>query len=232
MKKILFFIKLLCSNLKLKIMTFRVRQNPKRKVYSQEQISNQLDIFLKCILEISGYKFSITGKEKLKNANNIVVISNHKSNLDAVAIQYFLPFLPGWFGKKSLFNKWSISHIAYLAKAYPLDRQDPRQSSLQFLKAKKDFENGRNLFIFPEGTRSQKEKMGDFKPLVFRFIKSLKADIIPIKLDYRLNKLNEDGSKNNNFKLIVLNKIKYDDYKDKEIERISKEIHSIINNAK
>ena len=139
--------------------------------------------------------------------------------------------IPGWFAKKELFDNPYTSNLVWVTKSYPIERGNPIETAKQFMKISRDFKKGRNLSLFPEGTRSKSNKMQPFNPDIFKFIKSLKADIKPIKLDYSVNYIKDDGTPNYNFLVKVLETVPYDYYKDKDINILTQEMFDKINNA-
>ncbi len=75
--------------------------------------------------------------------------------------------------------------IWYLVKVFDFIEVDTRsQESLESVieKSERALMRGRNLLIFPEGTRTLNGKLGDFKSFAFRLSKKTKSPIIPMTI--------------------------------------------------
>jgi 1-acyl-sn-glycerol-3-phosphate acyltransferase len=76
-----------------------------------------------------------------------------------------------------------------------MDREDRRQS----LQAIKDgiakLQNGHSLVIFPEGTRSKGDKMGEFKSGSFHLALKSGVPIVPLRINGTYNILESNGNR-------------------------------------
>ncbi len=197
----------------------------------QQYIKKWIGDYILGILYISPYDFEIIGAEKLIGIKKTIIMSNHKSNYDPFAVQYALPFLVRWFAKKSLFDNIFFGHIGRVMQAFPLDRGNQKQTSIQFLKAARDLKNGWNLAFFPEGARSKTEEMIPFKEQIFAFAQKINANIVPVKLDYRKTLKNKDGTKNRKFIIKILDVVKFEDTKNLTPKKLKEKIFNLINEA-
>ena len=120
-------------------------------------------------------RLSVENREMLKGIKGKVVIANHPSLLDVVILISLIPNA-NCIVKGSLVQNKFISLIIrnlYIPNTLPFDEQLER--------AKKSMlEDGNNLIIFPEGTRSKPGEPWYFKKGAARFALYANADVVPI----------------------------------------------------
>jgi 1-acyl-sn-glycerol-3-phosphate acyltransferase len=109
-------------------------------------------IFLKII-----DTFEVEGLEDIKHGNNYIFIANHPTLIDVVAIMSCIPFC-NCIVKQSLLRHVYFSSIVRAAGYIVNDR------ATQLIKdCEKNFQAGRSLIVFPEGTRSPAYGLRTFK---------------------------------------------------------------------
>jgi len=92
-----------------------------------------------------------------------LLVMNHQSLLDIVAMEALHPADPCWVAKKEIENIPVFGHIMHPPKMISIDRSD-RRSMVKLLKlAKERIEEGRVIAIFPEGTRGKGESLLKFQ---------------------------------------------------------------------
>ena len=111
----------------------------------------------------TGTKCTVEGLENITHSGPFVVMSSHRSHMDVpIAIRY-LPFLFGFIVKAELMRipifRGAMLTIGCVAVSRGKSRDD--HSVLDSVAA--DVANGKNILIFPEGTRSTSEDFLPFK---------------------------------------------------------------------
>ncbi|RDY22566.1 1-acyl-sn-glycerol-3-phosphate acyltransferase [Romboutsia maritimum] len=133
------------------------------------------------------FKFRVIGAENIPNEGNIVIASNHKSNLDPIFIAAAIENREvAAIAKKELFNIKPLAFILKKLNVIPINREKPDISTIKnILKAIKD---GYVLGIFPEGTRIKEPGFGEAKAGLSLFAIKGKAQVIPISIisNYKL----------------------------------------------
>jgi len=108
-----------------------------------------------------------------------VVVANHQSFLDIFLISN-LPHEMKWIAKKELFRipwiGWCFTMVGDIA----LERGDVASAQLVMEKARRYLENGMNVMIFPEGTRSRDGKLLPFKAGAFKLAVDAGVPILPL----------------------------------------------------
>ncbi len=115
------------------------------------------------------FRLEIRGREQLPKAESYVLVANHSSHLDAVALSSAIPWrsIGATFSvaaKDYFFSSFFRSLFsAVCANAIPFERHKNPRESLE-LCADALAVSGQALILFPEGTRSQDGTILTFKP--------------------------------------------------------------------
>lgn len=131
-------------------------------------------IFVKYIEITGAMRLNVENRELLKGLKGKVIIANHPSLLDVVVLISLIPNA-NCIVKGALIQNAFVSAIVrnlYIPNSIPFDEQLER--------AKKSMEEGNNLVIFPEGTRSKPGEPWFFKKGAARFALFAQADVVPI----------------------------------------------------
>ena len=123
----------------------------------------------------------LVGREKIRKDATYVVVSNHQSLVDILA-GYHLFFHFKWVAKAEL--KW-VPFIGWnmALNRYVFVKRGDRQSILNMMKeSEAHLKQGSSVYIYPEGTRSESGKVGDFKPGAFSLAKRVGVPILPIAI--------------------------------------------------
>jgi 1-acyl-sn-glycerol-3-phosphate acyltransferase len=102
--------------------------------------------------------YTIEGREHIPNNQPLIIVANHQSLFDIIAIIYFLSKWHPKFISKIELGKGipSVSYNLNHGGSVLIDRKDPKQA-LPVIKSMADYieKNKRSAVIFPEGTRSR-----------------------------------------------------------------------------
>ncbi|WP_462109837.1 lysophospholipid acyltransferase family protein [Campylobacter concisus] len=124
-----------------------------------------------------GYKLEVIGN--FSDEANILLI-NHQSMLDIIVIEELHPKNVCWIAKAQIGKIPIIGKILSLPKMIAVEREN-KHSLIKLLSEAKDrIENGRVLAIFPEGTRSQTNKLLPFKGGAKLLVEKLNLKVQPI----------------------------------------------------
>lgn len=111
-----------------------------------------------------------------------MLILNHRSFLDVIYFEGHHPRDLCWVAKKELGEVPILGHALKAPKMLLIDREDKRGIIPLIKQSQSILEQKRVLSIFPEGTRSRKEKMLPFKPGAKLIAEKLQTKIQPIVL--------------------------------------------------
>lgn len=112
-----------------------------------------------------------------------VFISNHQAMFDGFLLISYLNKPTGYIAKKQIKSYpligWWLSqlHTVYI------DRDNVREGMKAINEGVENLKKGYSMLIFPEGTRSLKSEMGEFKKGSMKLALKAKVPIVPITLD-------------------------------------------------
>lgn len=103
---------------------------------------------------ICGLKFRVQGAENLPDTA-CIVMAKHQSTWETIALRGILPPQQSWILKQELMNIPIFGLGLKFAKSIPIDRSAGRRAAMKVVTDGIDRLNeGRNVIIFPEGTRT------------------------------------------------------------------------------
>ena len=136
----------------------------------------------------SGSKVEVYGTEHLPKDRNVVFISNHQGNFDIPLLMGYIDMPKGFIAKIEakkipIVDKWmELIHCVFM------DRSTLKGSAGAIIEGIKVLKQGHSLVIFPEGTRSKGDHMGEFKSASFKLATKPGIPIVPVTIDgsYRI----------------------------------------------
>jgi 1-acyl-sn-glycerol-3-phosphate acyltransferase len=120
----------------------------------------------------------IQGREHLPRGGSFVLIANHSSHLDTVALMSLFPLADlhtlrpcaasDYFERNRLVAFLSHTFIGIL----PIDRKNIRRENHPVKVMTEVLEQGQRLILFPEGTRASDETIHEFKPGIAHLVEA------------------------------------------------------------
>lgn len=133
-------------------------------------------------LKYSKVTLEVVGEKNIPK-EPMLVVANHQGYFDIpVIFQAFKSVQLGFVAKESLFKIPVFGHWIKAVNSISLDREDPRESLKSINEGIEILKSGCNLAIFPEGTRSKTEEIGEFKKGSLRLATKSKATIVPVSI--------------------------------------------------
>ena len=181
------------------------------------------------LIKLSDSTVNVHGLENIPEGP-VLFVSNHQSNMDIAIICGFIDKPKGFIAKKELKKLPVINKWITLAGSIYLDRENPRKSMEGILEGIKTLKNGHSLVVFPEGTRSRGDKMGEFKSGSFKLATKSKVPIVPLTIDgtYRVMEANKILIKPSNINFYVHKPIYTDKLSKEEIAKLPETVEHII----
>lgn len=125
-----------------------------------------------------GFSLRVRGREHFPRQGPVLVIANHQSFIDPVAIGVAAPRHLAYLARKTLFNNRLLGWLIWSVNAVPVDQEGIAKEGLQaILKA---LQAGRAVLVFPEGERTMTGKMNPLRPGVLLLLKRTRAPIVPV----------------------------------------------------
>jgi len=120
------------------------------------------------------------GTEHLAGDRICVLVANHQSYLDVIALFATLPVTPVFLAKRELERAPLLGRAMRLGGHVFVDRGKHDRAMEALERAAQDLRPGQPLAIFPEGTRATAPGIRPFKKGAFHLAKSAGACIVPI----------------------------------------------------
>ena len=155
------------------------RDKKRRKKKLRSLISYSFRYFLKMMDFLGVLNFSIKGGEVLQNESHCLLVANHPTLIDVVAIIAFTPNAC-CVVKGDLWRNPFIKMVILGAEYIPNDN-----SSIVLSKCKESIYNGDVLVIFPEGTRTRDGETVQFKRGAAHLIHGLKCHVRCVFMECR-----------------------------------------------
>src|SRR5664280_1426377 len=117
-------------------------------------------MWAKSVFLIMGKKFRVFGKENIIKGERYILVANHASLFDIVAITSFYPGI-SWFGHERLLKVPVFSHLLKIMDYVPFKEPNYRNTKqmIDQLIYKSKYQS---VAIFPEGTRTLSGKINQF----------------------------------------------------------------------
>jgi 1-acyl-sn-glycerol-3-phosphate acyltransferase len=134
------------------------------------------------------WRVKVEGKEKLDTGGPFVLVVNHQSFADLIAM-CFLDHPTKYLGKASVFDVPIFGWALRIAGEVPVVRgnRDSGREALERLGAWLD--RGVSVALFPEGTRSATGDIGPFKVGAFKLAIAHRRAVVPVVLSGARNLL-------------------------------------------
>lgn len=123
----------------------------------------------------------VTGKEKIERGGPYVLVVNHQSFVDLIAM-CFLDHPTKYLGKESVFNVPVFGWALAIAGEVPVERGNRESGRAAIQKLGAWLDRGVSVALFPEGTRSESGAIGQFKLGAFRLAIEHGREVVPIVL--------------------------------------------------
>ena len=151
-------------------------------------------MWMSSLMKLAGCKVTVRGKENLPKDRAVVFVCNHQSDYDVPVTMVNLGNPPAMVSKIEVQKIPMVRTWMDLLDCIFIDRSDPRQAITAMRGAADVLKSGRNIVVFPEGTRSRGDQMNEFKTGVFKIPFSAGAPIVPVAIDgtYKIMEANHN----------------------------------------
>ncbi len=124
--------------------------------------------------------FRVRGKYRIPKQGGLLILSNHQSDIDPVAVQVACPRPIYFMAKSELFEMGLLGKILRWFKAFPVKRGEPDRSALK--TAIEYLREGNVVCVFPEGELSETGELIPFKPGVALLVRQSGCQVICLGL--------------------------------------------------
>jgi 1-acyl-sn-glycerol-3-phosphate acyltransferase len=188
-------------------------------------------IWAKTILYASGTKIELYGLENIDREKTYIIMANHQSQFDILALYRIIPLTARFMTKKELFKVPIFGWIIKAAGMIKIDRSN-REKAIQSISTALDTMKKEqvSIIVFPEGTRSLTNIVNEFKKGGFIIAIKGGIPIIPISISGSLNISKKHSLKISagSIKMIIDKPIETKDYKYDQREKLIQDVRAII----
>ncbi|HQL42293.1 MAG TPA: lysophospholipid acyltransferase family protein [Spirochaetota bacterium] len=132
------------------------------------------------MLIVTGVKVRVHGLEKIQKGTQYVIISNHQSQYDILALVTSLKIQFRWVIKKELLYMPLFGWALYASKNVFIDRGNRDRAIASINKAVSRLPQDVSLMVFAEGTRSNDGRLQKFKKGGFTIAIERTMPILPV----------------------------------------------------
>jgi 1-acyl-sn-glycerol-3-phosphate acyltransferase len=150
-------------------------------LHFKKTVKYLLCFWAKSVFWILGKKLRIYGIENYSNARRYIIIANHASLFDIMAIMSFYPDV-AWFGHERLMKVPLFSQVLRMIDYVPMKEPNIKNTRLMLDEIVQKLKH-HTIAIFPEGTRTLDGNMNDFYRGFVYVLKASDADILPVTLN-------------------------------------------------
>ncbi len=179
---------------KLKNVSSSSEKKELRVEYSSKLLS-KLNIEIKVINE-----------QNIPQDGKYLLVSNHRTIIDPTIIEVATKnsdIYGHWIAKKELYNSFFFGMFVRNGGTILLDRESSHISGF-FKDIRRVVKSGDSVYIFPEGTRNQSEKLlTEFKGGAEKIAKLNKIDILPVYIRNRADQILFDAIKDSSTRRVI-----------------------------
>ena len=149
-----------------------------------------MSLWAKSMFPLMGKKVRIKGKENINKEERYILLANHASMFDIIAIMAFYPDV-SWFGHKRLLRIPLLKQMLLMTDYIPMTISNIKNTRIM-LQSLEEKAKTRTVAIFPEGTRTLDGKLNSFYRGFIHLLRATEHDILPVTLNgfYKLKPKN------------------------------------------
>lgn len=135
------------------------------------------------ILMVTNVRPYISGMERIRKGQSYVIISNHQSEFDILALVTTLGIQFRWIIKKELMKAPLFGYALYAARNIFIDRSNTKDAIKSINEGVSRLPKGASVMFFAEGTRSSDGSIQPFKKGGFMIAIERKLPILPVTVN-------------------------------------------------
>ncbi|MGE5628889.1 MAG: lysophospholipid acyltransferase family protein [Solirubrobacterales bacterium] len=201
----------------------------KSKEAGEEYLDQCLKNWADFCLKRAGIKITTYGKENLPDGNCLFV-SNHQGYFDIPGIISATGRAMGFIAKKEMINYIIVNYWMEKIHCVFMDRDNVRESMKAINQGADYLKDGYNIAIFPEGTRSKGENLGEFKKGSMKLGIKSGVPIVPVAINgtYKAREANNGAIKPADVKITICKPIYVSELTKEEQSNLSEIVKGII----
>lgn len=195
-------------------------------------VTREVGKWARFVIRLAGGTVMVHGLENVPRNTPVVFIGNHQSYLDIPILLGFIDVKKAFIAKIELLSIPGLAGWMRLMQCTFLDRKDMRQSVQAIQEAVQTVRDGHPLVIFPEGTRSRGNTVGEFKAGSFKLALQAGVPIVPFTLDGSWRLFEEKGKiQNSHVRLTIHPPIPTADLSREEAAALPAKVRDVVISA-
>jgi 1-acyl-sn-glycerol-3-phosphate acyltransferase len=189
-------------------------------------------LWARSVFLIMGKNFPVTGKERIDRNKRYILVANHSSLFDIVAITSFYPGI-SWFGHERLLRIPVFGAFLRMTGYVPFSEPNYRNTK-RMVEELSDRSLMKTVAIFPEGTRTVSGKINSFYRGFICLYRKCDLEILPVTLNgfYRLKPKNRNYIDfSSKLGVIIHEPVRREALAGKSDQEITEHIRTIIESA-
>lgn len=173
-------------------------------------------------------EIEVTGHQPVVSAKPYFVIPNHQSNMDILIVLEALPFPVLFVAKSSLAKVPAVSDWMRIIDCTFLEKENMRAQILMMRETVEKLNQGKHVVLFPEGKRSHRYEMNEFKAGAFKMALKTEANILPVTINHAYKVKHRFPFRRTLVTVHFHEPIPYERYKDLKTNEISERVQAIV----
>jgi 1-acyl-sn-glycerol-3-phosphate acyltransferase len=181
----------------------------------------------------SGARFHFTGLETIPTDRPVVLVSNHQGSYDIAVFLAFMPFPHAYLAKVETLKLPMLRTWMKYMRCVFIDRKSLRQTAKAIVDGIEVIKAGQSMVLFPEGTRSKSDHMGEFKPGAFKLATKPGVPVVPVTIQgtYRIMEENDGRITPADVYITVHPLIETSGMDTEDVAALPNRVHTIIESA-
>jgi 1-acyl-sn-glycerol-3-phosphate acyltransferase len=218
----LYLFTAICVLLVLAVAPFN-RSGPIRRI---------MRFWARSIFLMLGKRLRVKGIEHIEKDKNYILLANHASLFDIMAI---LSFYPGvsWFGREHLLKVPLFGRVLRLTHYVPMKSGDARNTR-DMLSTLVEKSGAQTIAIFPEGTRTADGSINRFRKGFVHILKATEMSVLPVTLNgfFLLKPKNRFNINFESKVEVVIHKpIEFEEFAERDDQEILTKVRVVIESA-
>ena len=149
-----------------------------------------LSFWAKTVFPLMGKRLHIEGRNNFVRGQKYILLANHSSLFDIIAIMAFYPDV-SWFGHERLLRIPLVKQMLLMTDYIPMRLSNVTNTRKMLFSLEEKAQNN-TVAIFPEGTRTLDGKLNPFYRGFIHLFRATGHDILPVTLNgfYKLKPKN------------------------------------------
>lgn len=147
----------------------------------RKPISFLSQLWARSVFIIMGKKFKVQGRQHIRPGEKYILVANHSSLFDIVAIMSFYPGI-SWFGHERLLKVPLFGRILKMTDYVPF-REPNYINTRRMIEQLVQNSKNQTVAIFPEGTRTLNGRINTFYRGFIYLYRTMDIKIMPVTLN-------------------------------------------------